>query len=150
MIDFDRNGGSGWSEIRTGRIHPERVAGLRRNQWPDSTGISGRIPPEYAPFSLRSETRPGHWLCAALFAAHNDEQEWAWGPIPFLLAPMIERAAPDWALDPNAPPIAVGDRVFRSLEPAKADTIDRFIMRTTRFEALRKREHAGRMDALDD
>ncbi len=32
-----------------GRLRPESVAGINRNGWPLSTGISGRLGPEYAP-----------------------------------------------------------------------------------------------------
>ena len=35
------------------------MAGFRRNGWPDSTGISGRIPPEYA---LKAEPGKDIWL----------------------------------------------------------------------------------------
>jgi hypothetical protein len=31
-----------------GRIQPEQVAEFNRNGWPDSTGMHGRIAPEYA------------------------------------------------------------------------------------------------------
>ena len=31
-----------------GRLPPESVAGMDRNQWPASAGIGGRIRPEYA------------------------------------------------------------------------------------------------------
>ena len=40
-----------------GRIRPEWVAGFARNGWPDSAGIGGRIQPEYA--TTATTVKPG-------------------------------------------------------------------------------------------
>lgn len=100
------------------------------------------------PLSARAATRPAHWLLAALFAAHHDGEEWALGPILFLLGPMIDGAIPKWFGDPDTLRIGLCDVILRNVDPARADKTDKYIIRTARLLAKKLAEQVGRKQLL--